>query len=636
MRPKQSDLTIDFTNMSGGLNTKDPHIAIGDNQVYSGSENAVFKRAGFAPWFGFQGIKSTSVFSGKCRGMDIYSRVDGTDQLIGIENGNIYSVNKLTGEITLVYALGGSGECWFLSYYDKLFAANGTASCVIEGSSGYPIGITPPSGVSAAASAGGSLDDGDYEVYVSYARSVAGANVLYSQGEYLGTVTLGSGNSTVSISNFSNSSDSRVGNKVVWMTDADGSDVILYHQTNDNTTEAFSISDTSGRNSVAYYRILSNSSAQPPVMTGIFPHNDRIYGWRNNVLYASMQAVTVYDLERWPGIQYEFPFQISGLFAIGEDLYINSINRGVYRLPNGDMAAAYEQVSKKMCFKYPRTVQNTDENTEDSPSPVIGVTNNGVRIFDGKSFSIDLSKSIKNDMEDLYDGANSDFQPCAIICRANDRTEYRLSYRDLDIGSNSNNYTYVLNLDELTIISAVEYIAPWEGVKIGFSYACIDSEDTVFMAQSLDGNSQVFKENKLSTIDKDIFNNSGEFISNTQKEVNVVTKMVIPSIGGRIRLEQLRYISYMRSEATIQVVIGEDIDINESNTVDTGPRPVFGVARFGVDRFATTEPIIGLEKLGMDIKGVAVYIVINYNSGSIRDYLSEIKLFGEYEEGTFK
>jgi hypothetical protein len=84
------------------------------------------------------------------------------------------------------------------------------------------------------------------------------------------------------------------------------------------------------------------------------------------------------------------------------------------------------------------------------------------------------------------------------------------------------------------------------------------------------------------------------------------------------------------------VIIGEEISINESNTVQTGPRPLFGVARFGVDRFASTEPVIGLHKMMRDKKGVAVFIRTTFHSTSHKDYLSEIKLFGIYEEGSYK
>lgn len=629
-------LTIDFTTFRGGLNTKDPHISIGDNQSYTGTENIVFKESGLSPWFSFVGIKSSSIFPGRITGLDIYSRVDGSDILIAGYNGSIYSINKTTGEATLIYTVGGTGEFWFVSFYDKLFATNGTGSCVIEGTNGYSIGLAAPSGVVAAAASGGSLDDGDYVVYASYGRMVAGTTVQYSEGESLGTITLGSGNNTIAISSFSNSSDSRVGNKIIWMTDANGGDIIQYYETEDNSTESFNIADDSQRDSTMYYRIWSASSKQPPVMTGIFAHSDRIFGWYNNTLYASLQATTVYDLERWPDIQYEFPFRITGLFSIGDDLFINTDSRGIIKLPNGDMSAIYKQVTTKRCFKFIRTVSNIDENTPESPSPVIGFTQNGCRIFDGYGFTLDLSKSIKNDIDDMYTGASSEHQPVGFVRRANDRTEYRVSYRDLDIGSVSNNYTYVLNMDELVINSKVDYIAPWESVKVGFRYACVDGNDDAFMAQCLESGSQIFKDDPKHTLDRNIYNNEGNFVVSASKQCNLVTKMIIPTIKGRFRLHQLRYISYMRSNATITIYIGEETGINETNSVETGGLPLFGVARFGIDRFASNEPIIGVHPLGKDLKGYAVYIVINFDSVSYKDFLSNIVLNGVLEEGTFR
>lgn len=642
MLPQNKVLSIDFSDFRGGLNTKDPHLSIGENQAYYGTQNVIFKKIGLAPWPAFVGLGGNAVITGangKMKGMDIYSRVDGTDSLIiANNNGDIYSVNKSTSALTYIYSLGPGGKVWFVSMYDKLFATNGTSSCVIQGPYGYTIGITPPSGVVASASTGGTLPDGDYIIYASYAITVGGLDVLYSQGQYLGTISLSSGNNTISITNFANSTDSRVGNKIIWASDANGADIVLYRSLGNNLVTYFDISDDSGRDPTKYYRVLANPSAQPPLMTGIFSHDDRIFGWRNNVLYASMQAVTVYDLERWPGIQYEFPYYISGLFAIGEDLFINTINNGIIKLPYGDMSAKFNHVSRKMCFKYISTVCNTDENTETNPSPVIGLTGNGVRVFNGKNFTIDISKSIKNDIKDLYDGASDDHQPTGLVCRSNDRTEYRLSYRDLDIGSINNNYSYVLNLDELVIKNSTDYIAPWELITIGFDYSCIDSDETVFMAQSLSDKSQIFKLDENSTYDYNIINKDGNLITRTSKPCNLVTKMVIPNIAGRFRLEQLRYISYMRSVGTVTIYIGENKNVNEQSGIQASldNPPLFGVARFGIDRFADNDPVIALHKLGENLKGVTVYLVFTFNSISVRDYISAIQLFGEYGEGRMK
>ena len=75
-------------------------------------------------------------------------------------------------------------------FYDKFFAVNGAKACVIEGTSGYPIGIAPPEGVLAAAAAGGSLPTGVYKIYAGYARKVAGSNVQFSVGQVIADVTL--------------------------------------------------------------------------------------------------------------------------------------------------------------------------------------------------------------------------------------------------------------------------------------------------------------------------------------------------------------------------------------------------------------------------------------------------------------
>ena len=635
---KKDFAAVDFSFFNGGLNSNDPHCAIRENQAYSGSINARFMKKGFMRAPGFHGLSDTPTFAAICKGLDIYSLLDGTDILIGYSGGKIYSINKTTNEVTEIYDLTGNGECYGVSFYGKLFVTNGSKSCVIETDVGYPIGIAPPSGVTAAAAAGGSLPEGVYKIFVGYARKVAGLNVQYSVGQAIADVTLTAGNKTISISNFANSSDGRVNNKVVWLTDAGGGVYYLYHQTNNNTTTSFSVSSDSGKNASILYRVWGEPSKQPPTMTGLYAHDDRLFGWYGNTLYASMKATTAYDLERWPEIQYEFPFKIISLFSIGADLFINSA-RGIFKLPDADMAASYKQVTKRLYFMFDRTVSYIDENSKENPSPVIGVTNDGVRIFDGNSFSIDLSKDIKSDIKKLIDGSSSTFKPNGFVYRSEGRTEYRIGYRDTTINALCNNRQLVLNLDSVVINSNTDYTAPWELWQTGFQYSAIDSSGTLFMLQNLAESSQVFKESYNDVCDVSIYDDDGSFLATkTCKECKVKSRLEIVDISSRIIWETMRTLAQLNSDATIRIEIGEEFDISKIHTIQksgSGIVPVFDEVLFDEVTFVSEQPIIGKNKLQQNLKGASVFVEFTQTANDPTMQVLEIKLYGIYETGRY-
>ena len=634
MIAKQGHLPLDFSFFNGGYNCKDPQCGIKQNQAYTGTINARFKSKGFDRAPGFLGIAETPVFTTYCKGIEFYNRIDGTDLLMGFSGGKLYSVNTATGAITELYNLTGSAEGYGVSAFDRFFAVNGASACVVEGDSSYTIGIAPPEGVTAEAAASGSLPDGVYKLYAGYARTVSGLNVQFSEGQEIADVTLGTGNNTIAISNFANSTDARVSNKVIWATDANGGTYYLYHETEDNETESFNITSTAGKNSSVLYRVWGAPSKQPPTMTGIFFHDNRLFGWKDNVLYASMKATTVYDLERWPDIQYEFPFYILSLFSIGPDLFINT-NKGIIKLPYADMSARWEWVTKRLYFKYPRTVAKLDNNSGDEYNePVIGLTNDGVRIFDGTGFSIDLSKDVKPDIKRAYDGASAVFTPAGFVYRTKDRSEYHLSYRDLTINAVTNNRRLVLNLDSLTIASNTDYLTAWEPWEIGFTHSAIDSSGNLYMAQSLNGNSQIFIEQWGSVADKWVYGSSGQYITeSTNKTCKVVSRMDITDIAGRVRWEQARTLIQLQGEASIKVNIGEAENLNATHTFVTGDESLFDVARFDVDVFSSEQPVIGVSKLEENLKGASVFVTYEQTADDINMQTLEIKLYGTYEQG---
>jgi len=106
---------IDFSDYSLGLNTKESHFGIKPKQAYNGSINARFKARGFDRVPGFFGLAETPPFTTYCKGLEIYSRVDGTQKLMGFSNGRLYEVNPTTNVATERYNLTGTGEAFGVS-----------------------------------------------------------------------------------------------------------------------------------------------------------------------------------------------------------------------------------------------------------------------------------------------------------------------------------------------------------------------------------------------------------------------------------------------------------------------------------------------------------------------------------------
>jgi hypothetical protein len=626
MANKKGELVIDFSNISGGMNTTDPANSLRENQAQF-ARNVFILQRGWKRAPGFTGLSSSATIAATAKMLDIYYRTDGTDILMMVAGGKLYSVNKTTNATTELYNLTGTGEAYGDSCQDKYFCANGTACCKVEGTTAYKLGIAAPTGASAAAQAGGSLPDGVYAVYVSYARGSS----LYSYAESLGNVTLGTGNNTIRIT-FPNSSDSQVSNKVVWLMEPGSSTIYFYHQTNDNTTTTVDVASAAAKNTSKLYRILGEQSVVPPALKGIVYHKNSLYGWINNVLYKSLPGTTVYDLERWPDITYTFPFKIDGIFSLGEHLYLNS-NRGIFVLPYGDMSAEWTQISKRLYFKYFRTVEKTDDENF-----VIGVTNDGVRTFDGTKFSIDLSKDIKPEIDKLYSGSTSAFLPCAFVYNRSFRTEYRLSYRDTSLGSTCNNRQLVLNMDTLYWEDNNQYNASWETWDHGFAYAAVDGSNIAFMLQVISGSSQVIKENTASSKDINHYDKTGVLITTaTAKTKDVKSRVVVPSIMNIEDWEGLWIYSMQGATANAYLYAVDDFDLYDERTVLAEGQQValFGTAIFDESLFTRSRAMIQRLKIKQSIRGGAFYFRYLQENDDALMQVYEVKAISQSESGRY-
>lgn len=608
-------ITLEFDSFADGINLTDPATDVGSRYFSRNARKQARSSLDLMLHTKKQRPGSTGLqyaLSGKCYGLGNYLRHDGTEYLLTMIGSKLYLVYRTDGSYAELFDCGGTGQAWFADILDICIGANGVKTFKVEGESAYQLGIDAPIGGSAEVVAGGSLTAGVWNVKVSYARKVDGSNVLYSQGQSLGNVTLSTGNQTIRVT-LPNSSDLQVNNKVVWLQEPSGAIHYFYHQTNDNTTTTIDVSSNASKSTSLLYATLAEKNYPVPAFEYICIMNNYLYGSVGNVLYRSRQAGTRYDLERFDtsttGNRAIMPYTIKGLFTLGEHLYINTPG-GMLKLPYGDIGSAYDHVEKLEYFRYPRTVKEYS-------GLLIGLTGkHRLGAFDGtKMYPHDIAQDIKPYTDKLKQGYSADHEPAAEIYRASDRTEYHLGYRNLDHGILCNNRRLVLNLDKLALLDNNQVVAPWEVWSNGFEYMVVDQAGDWYCAQATDTISVIYKRNLLRNKDENIW--VGDTLE-TAKQYgwSITSGTIMPSIKGLVRWMESRLLATFSQDVTLLTYIKQYNPRQDSNVFDVAEtsQPLYGVARYGIDRYGIESPLAKKEPIKRSTKGRMVYVVLSQSA----------------------
>lgn len=559
-----------------------------------------------------------SAVGSRISGLFPYLQYDGTDLLVMAAGGKVYTVDKSAGTATERYDFGNAVDTWAVPYLNKLWICQeGVGLAKLENTTAYQVGIDAPSGVSVAAKAGGSMTLGDWEVYVGYARRVSGTNVLYSQGQSIGTVTLSGSNQTLEVTSFANSSDGQVGNKIVWASGPnDSGTVYLYYQTNDNTTTAFDVTDETGKVSTLTYGVQASLNETPGLAEGVCVHDKRLWYWIDNYLYYSLQSGNVYDLERVHSTAqaYEFPYNIEFAFPLGADLYVSTPG-GILRLPNGDVTARFVHVTKRVHEYYPRKYARTVDYWSDM---VIGLTPDGIRLFNGqKMYAHDITGDIKPDIDRLYSGYSANNKPCGVVHRRGSRTEYRLGYLDPNAGSGVNNRQLVLNLDKLGLIDNAIARAPWERWSVGATHMCVDNSGVWFAAQGHATASTIFKERTDRMLDEGVYianDNKDDVLESSGKVPALLLRSgyFLPSLSAYCTWRQIRAMAQFLKDwyVRVQRIDNDANDSTQTISPDAGGYFQLDVSRLGTGILSSNAPTPKKQGLPRSLKGYAVYIEV--------------------------
>ncbi len=565
--------------------------------------------------------------AGRIWGNYIYEQIDGTETLLVVIDDTLYSQNKTTGALTSLLSLGGGAESWFANFEDKCFVTNRTTVGKVEGVAAYQVGISAPSGASvSSATSGGSLADATYDVYVSYARKVSGTNVLFSKGEYLGTTVIsgGGGSGKLTISDFFNSSDPQVNNKVVWVDRIADSVFKFFHETGNNSTTDFDITTTSAEDGTLLYSVDAANNDVPPALEFLHIHDNRLWGSIDNTLYYSLQYGNIYDLERFDTTNQiiKYPFNIDGIFSINEHLYLNTTG-GIIRQPFGDIAERFDRVNcYPRRFKFFRTVDSWNDS-------VIGWTNDGCRIFDGVTMSQDLSYDIKPDAAKVLSGAATNDQPAGKILFRDNRTEYHTLYLDTSVTLEKNNRRLVLNLDKLAFLNRDTVIAPWEKWSVSGNYMTIDSGNTMYTAQSDDTRSVMYVEQTKRMRDLNVWVEN-VFRTSVIPTVQITTPHWIPNIREKLWLVQLRGLAQQTQDFTITIYMIQNTGATQVVTQSPEVEDVFrlGIGVLGVDRLAPNKPNPFRNGVSRFAKGYGFYLVIEQTAEDPQWQLLDLLISG--------
>jgi hypothetical protein len=587
---------ISFSDFTGGVNINDHAISLNQNQI-ADCMNAILLKRGFKRYPGTVNLTAKDACSDYFRGMFHSSNITGTNFLYEVHGGKVYSVDKTTGSLTELYDMTGQGEAWGSVSHGKLFLCNGSKVIKIEGNTAYQVGITPPTGVTATGSnTGGTLPNGVYKIFAGYARRSSGTDVLYSKGQSITDVTIsGSNVGKIVIANFANSSDLQVGNKVIWMTLANGVTYYLFDSTGDNSTTTWEITSTSTYNNAITYDAYAMNNDLPGAFTFLFIMDKRIFGVIDNIVYYSLKGATEYDLERFPTKNnITYPYRITGLFSCGGHLCINTAENGVIIQPNADITAKFEHIEQITSFRYIRTVANWNGNKIGMTSDRIGLFRSDTLKFDPFDYGI----NIKPVLQRVWVNDDSNHRPCGVVFRRENRNEYQLSIMDSLVNDKNNNRTYVLNLSRTIFQDIDNYNTPWEIIGRGFNYAVVDTANTLFMAQSFEGSSTIYKELAQHSTEIGIYKDAGTYLDTaTDMLMYIKTRTVTKNMFTKMIIENIR--ALFKSSKISNLLITVEDDPAKLITQDT-TASAFGQTLWDDFNWADTdgdEPIWSAENL---------------------------------------
>lgn len=531
---------LDFSDMSGGLNSSDPPHALEKNQVQK-TLNLIHEKNGVSRAPGYIGYDPTLTIgrTGKNIGFIKYIKEDGTVLLITISSslGRIYYVNLETGIRTFIAYTSSYVDKYYnyVNAVGKLFFCNGVNFFVLNSElqcSNVQIpAITSPNFYIRS---GGNCPAGTYSIYVCNAYEDTEGKWLYSYPTFVATETVVDNTEfRVQIQRPYQTRNNRV---VVFMTDTDGSvPYSVYERSYDPddpmTLETIDFDLTYIDTTKTMAALAADNQELPIVPDNIFYFDNRIFVWKSGtktVYWSLASDVNALDLERFVPENFRtLPFVVSSMFSIGTDLYFNHVGIGVTVAYNGDMSSVIKHVQKQFWFMPCRSGEGS-KYVSYIKGIVFGLTNDGFRFFDGRSFSNDISFNIKPNVDKIY--LNADVIPTSCVYRRpGKRTEYRLSFSNIDYNPVQNNDQLIFNIDNY--FSEYPKLT-WENWEGGFDSQLIIDNKWYGSQYNVENNLNIVVKEHGSEDIRFCGRNNAYIADSVQKKAYLMTRTVIEELDS--------------------------------------------------------------------------------------------------------
>jgi hypothetical protein len=283
------------------------------------------------------------------------------------------------------------------------------------------------------------------------------------------------------------------------------------------------------------YETFALDNGVPPAGNFICSFANRLWMIAAGVIYYSAKAYNEYDIEKFPAANVIVtPYNLKGIFSCGNNLYFNT-ESGILAMAGADPNTILYLTEPRWHF--------TDMNTVDRwNNGVIGLTNDGVRYFDGAAFSnYDMSYNIKDYIDEAIK-TKTNFRPCGYVYRRPVRNEYHLMWQSESVSTSVNNMHAILNLDSLMYASADQFTAAWEFQTISGNFAAVSKNtNTVFIGQTHATAPKIFKEIALDDLLNYVYDNAGNLITTaTPYQLRIVSRVTLPSMNALCWFDKFR------------------------------------------------------------------------------------------------
>lgn len=589
----KSKVNLDYSDYSGGLNTKDNAIGIKNDeaQIFRNMfkvQDGYIRRPGYEAEISGTGNFNTTQF-GDLRGMLLFRNTG----FVAAENGagatKISSLLNMLLDAPAEINMAGDDEAYMIASNENMLVSNNSVDMKKhESDTGYEgnVGLVPPTGSTTALVAGGSLTLGsNYKVFAGYAREFpagSGLYVLYSVGEALTDRVPAGGNQTIRVTIANSGDNNSISHKVfkvAWITKGGGS-TFFRGAVFPHGTAFVDISAESSFNESVVYSVSAANSQRPLGYKMIHFFDQRVWGIDKDDAFIIRYSNkgTRFDQEKWPTKNFiTLPSKCRLIMGLKDHLYF-FCEDGTIRQPFGDTGQRYQWVDRQLYFHHPRTVDYWDDK-------LVGWSNRGVAIFDGNSYiGGDLSRNIYDDLIPVYDQMTTEpafNKPYGMVVYRKERSEYHISWFDSDLAGVHNQRHMVLDLSNLFTQRGVR--PHWEEWDLGFNYAMKSDRisatpstglsNALYIGQSKVGSpydtsnrSNILFEKiildtvgaaeiqRYSGVDTNIFISDGTLVASDFYDVKILSRRKMSGIDTRLIARQLRVIAAAEKDFTVKII----------------------------------------------------------------------------------